>query len=50
MTLAGKKGKAMADQIMAAAKSRLKSQQGTLSKEDMLAVEEAISIHLGLPK
>jgi mRNA interferase MazF len=50
VTLAGKKGKAMADQIMAAAKSRLKSQLGTLSKEDMLAVEDAILIHLGLPK
>ena len=37
----------MADQIMAADKSRLKSQLGVLSKADML-VEDAIRIHLGL--
>ena len=39
----------MADQIMAADKSRLKSQLGTLSKEHMLAVEEAVKVHLALP-
>lgn len=42
--------KGMADQIMAADKSRLKSQSDVLSKADMLAVEEAIKVHLGLPK
>ena len=50
VTIAGKKGKAMADQIMAASKLRLKSQLGTLSKQDMQAVEDAIRIHLALPK
>jgi mRNA interferase MazF len=40
----------MADQIMAADKTRLKSQLGALSKTDMLAVEDAIKVHLGLPK
>ncbi len=40
----------MADQIMAADKSRLKSQIGTLSKTDIVAVEDAIKIHLALPK
>jgi mRNA interferase MazF len=50
VTLAGKKGKVMADQNMAATKSWLKSQRGTISKEGMLAVEDAILIHLGLPK
>ena len=40
----------MADQIMAADKSRLKSRLGALSKADMLAVEEAIQVHLGMPK
>jgi mRNA interferase MazF len=50
VTVAGKPGKAMADQIMAADKSRLKSRLGTLSKADMLAVEEAIQVHLGMPK
>ncbi len=46
----GKPGKAMADQIMAADKSRLKSQLDTLSKVDMLAVENAIRVHLGMPQ
>jgi len=44
------KSKAMADQIMAADKARLKSQLGALSKADMRAVEDAIRVHLGLPK
>lgn len=42
--------KAMADQIMAADKSRLKSQLGELSKADMLAVEDAIKVQLALPR
>lgn len=46
----GQSSKAMADQIMAADKSRLKSQLGELSKADMLAVEDAIKVHLALPK
>ena len=50
MTMAGKNGKALADQIMAADKSRLKNQLGELSKEDMEAVEDAILTHLGMPK
>ena len=40
--------KAMADQIMAADKARLKGQLGTLDKNDMAALEEAIHVHLGL--
>jgi mRNA interferase MazF len=39
----------MADQIMAADKTRLKSQLDTLSKTDMQQVEEAIKLHLALP-
>jgi len=50
ITLAGKPGKAMADQIMAADKARLKNQLGTLSKPDMQAIEIAILVHLGMPK
>lgn len=46
----GQSSKAMADQIMAADKSRLKSQLSTLSKADMFAVEDAIRVHLALPK
>jgi mRNA interferase MazF len=47
--VAGQSSKAMADQIMAADKSRLKSLLGALSKGDLLAVEDAIKVHLGLP-
>jgi mRNA interferase MazF len=48
--IADKQGKAMADQIMAADKTRLKGKVGVLSKPDMLAVEDAILIHLGMPR
>jgi mRNA interferase MazF len=50
VTVAGKPAKVMADQIMAADKARLKNQAGVLSKADMLKVEGAIQMHLGLPK
>lgn len=50
VTVSGQSNKAMSDQIMAADKSRLKNQLDTLSKADMLAVEDAIKVHLGLPK
>ena len=46
----GQSSKAMADQIMAADKARLKSQLGVLGKADLLAVEDAIRVHLGLAK
>jgi mRNA interferase MazF len=46
----GQPSKAMADQIMAADKSRLKSRLDVLSKADMLAVEDAIKVHLALPR
>lgn len=48
VTIAGQSSKAMADQIMAADKARLKNQLGTLTKTDMLAVEHAIKVHLAL--
>jgi len=50
VTVGGKQSKAMADQIMAADKTRLKSRLGALSKADMLAIEGAILVHLGMPK
>jgi len=50
VTVGGQHSKAMADQIMAADKARLKSQLGVLSKADILAVEDAIKVHLGLPR
>lgn len=46
----GQSSKAMADQIMAADKTRLKNRFAVLSKSDMLAVEDAIKLHLALPR
>ncbi len=40
----------MADQIMTADKLRLKSRLGELSKKDMQAVDDAVSVKLGLRK
>jgi len=48
--LGARSSKAMVDQIMAADKGRLKSQLGTLSKSDVQAVEDAIKLHLALPR
>ncbi len=50
VTLSGIQSKTMADQIMAADKKRLKSQLDTLDKADLLAVEDAILLHLGMRK
>jgi mRNA interferase MazF len=50
VTVGGQDSKAMADQIMAADKARLKDPLGRLSKVDMLAVEDAICVHLGMPR
>jgi mRNA interferase MazF len=50
VTVAGQSSKAMSDQIMAADKTRLKSLLGTLNKPDLLAVEDAIKVHLAMPR
>ena len=50
VTVAGTQSKAMADQIIAADKLRLKSRLGVVSREEMEGVEEAIKVHLGLPR
>lgn len=50
VTISEQRSKAMAAQIMSADKSRLKSQLDALSKADMLAVEDAIKVHLTLPR
>jgi len=50
VTVNGQAIKAMADQIMAADKSRLRELLGCLSKSDMLALEDAIKVHLALPR
>ncbi|GGD98339.1 mRNA interferase [Aureimonas endophytica] len=48
VTIGQKASKAMADQIMAADKSRLKSLLATLTDHDLRAVEQAIATHLAL--
>jgi mRNA interferase MazF len=48
VTLNGEKRKAMADQIMAASKSRLKRKMGVLSRADLTAVENAVLSQLGI--
>ena len=50
VTIGDKSCKAMADQIMAADKSRLKTKFDTISKADMKAVDDAIKIHLALER
>ena len=50
VTVSGQSSKAKADQIMAADKTRLKSLLGKLNKPDLLAVEDAIKVHLGMPR
>lgn len=46
----GQQSKVMADQIMTADKARLKIQIGTLSKTEMVAVDDVIRVQLALPK
>lgn len=48
VTVAGKSAKAMADQIMAADKKRLSNKLDALSVADLIAVEDAIKLHLNL--
>jgi mRNA interferase MazF len=50
VTIGKTQSKAMADQIMAADKSRLKDKLGTISKQDLALVEDAIRVHLSLAK
>ncbi len=48
VSLNGEKRKAMADQIMAASKQRLKSKLGVLSRADVSAVENAVLYQLAI--
>ena len=47
ITLEGKRGKVMADQLTTASKLRLKERMSILKDKDMRAVEEAIRVQLG---
>jgi len=48
ITLNGEQRKAMADQIMSAAKQRLRAKLGGLSMPDVTAVENAVLLQLGI--
>jgi mRNA interferase MazF len=48
VTVNGEPRKAMADQIMTASKQRLKSKLGSLSRADMIAVENAVLMQMGM--
>ncbi len=48
VTVRGKKSKEMADQLTTVSKPRLHNHVGRLSKTDLLRVEQAIKVQLGL--
>ena len=50
VTVEVQESKLMADQIMAADKTRLKNLLGVINKADMQSAEMAIRVHLGMPK
>ncbi|WP_352425433.1 type II toxin-antitoxin system PemK/MazF family toxin [Aminomonas paucivorans] len=50
VTVSGRSAKAAACQIMTADQARPKSLLGVLSKADLILLEEAIQIHLALPR
>lgn len=47
---AGKKGKALANQLTTVSKQRLLTYAGTLTVQEMSQIERAIQIQLGLPR
>jgi len=49
VSVGGQAAKAMADQIRTVAKERLRDRIGALTQSDLLAVEQAIRLQLGLP-
>jgi len=48
VSFAGKKGKALADQLTTASKQRLVNRAGSISPAEMRRVEQALRIQLGL--
>lgn len=50
VTVGDQRSKAMADQIMAADKRRVKSRLASLSRADMAAIDDAIKLHFGLTR
>jgi mRNA interferase MazF len=49
ITIAGKPGRALGDQVRSIDRKRLRGRLGTLSRQDLLAVDEALRITLDLP-
>lgn len=50
VSVMGRDGKAMADQITTADKRRLRSKIGTLTPAELAAVEAAVAQHLGIKR
>jgi mRNA interferase MazF len=50
VNVAGRPAKAMVDQMMTASKQRLKNRMGVLTRAELLAIEDVIKVHLGLPR
>jgi len=48
VTLQGRSGKAMADQLTTVSKQRIRKKAGEITSEEMTAVELAIRVQLGL--
>ncbi len=48
VTLQGRKGKAMADQLTIVSKQRLRKKAGEITSEEMTSLELAIRVQLGL--
>ncbi|UJB69392.1 type II toxin-antitoxin system PemK/MazF family toxin [Acaryochloris sp. 'Moss Beach'] len=48
VTLQGRQGKAMADQLATVSKQRIRKKAGEISLDEMTAVEMAIRVQLGL--
>lgn len=48
VTLGGQRRKAMADQLTTASKQRLVRRAGELSQDDVVAVERAVRVQLGM--
>ena len=49
VTVKGKPGRALGDQIRSIDKSRLKARVGTVTPAEMVRLEEALAVTLGLP-
>jgi mRNA interferase MazF len=49
ITVKGKQGRALGDQIRSIDKSRLKARVGTVTPTEMVRLEEALAVTLGLP-